>query len=331
MIHYSCYSNIGKLSIVVALLIVFNFAAHGQETDIKESLLRELAENACKCVDSISTYNRSRAEVDKDINKCIADRTSAYQLGAQLGSLEELTKGTGKKRSKKSTTITVNVNEESTEYKQYYYELERYMMENCSALRQKVASNDKQSEHSISDNAEALELYDKGLEKLNDQDWSAAIQYFEKAVVLDSGFAFAWDNIGICYRKLGKYDEAIAAYSKSLEADPSGIVPLQNIAVVYQYKKEYQLAIDAYNKLSAIDSSNPEVYYGLGHVYATNLNDMENGLRNMCKAYNLYIEQKSPYRTDAENIISVIYAEMKKAGKESEFRKILKENNITMD
>jgi hypothetical protein len=48
----------------------------------------------------------------------------------------------------------------------------------------------------------------------------------------------------------------------------------------------------------------------------------------MCKAYNLYIEQKSPYRTDAEKIINIIYSEMKKQGKENRFVEILKENNI---
>jgi hypothetical protein len=37
---------------------------------------------------------------------------------------------------------------------------------------------------------------------------------------------------------------------------------------------------------------------------------MKKGL-TICAAYNLYIEQKSPYRTGAETIINMIYGELK--------------------
>ncbi|MDG2433581.1 hypothetical protein, partial [Flavobacterium sp.] len=69
----------------------------------------------------------------------------------------------------------------------------------------------------------------------------------------------------------------------------------------------------------------------LGNVYALNLKEYEKGLDNMCKAYNLYVSQKSPYRTDAESIINMIYAELKKQGKETQFNQILKDNNITQN
>ena len=78
-----------------------------------------------------------------------------------------------------------------------------------------------------------------------------------------------------------------------------------------------------------MDSFNPEVYYGIGHIYTYYLNDYEKGLQNMCKAYNLYIKKKSPYRVDAEKIISTIYSEMKKQDKVDKFNEILKVNNIT--
>jgi tetratricopeptide (TPR) repeat protein len=116
-----------------------------------------------------------------------------------------------------------------------------------------------------------------------------------------------------------------------LAIDPNGVMPLQNIAIVYQYKKEYQHAIEAYEKLAELDKNNPEVYYGMGQAYAGGLMDMEKGLQNLCKAYNLYVDQKSPYRTDAETMITAIYAVMKKDGKEDVFNKILKENGISPD
>jgi tetratricopeptide (TPR) repeat protein len=132
----------------------------------------------------------------------------------------------------------------------------------------------------------------------------------------------------LCNRKLGNYDEAIEAYKKSLEIEPKGVMPLQNIAIVYQYKKEYDEAINAYEKLAEVDKNNPEVYFGIGHIYSSYKNDYEKGLDNMCKAYNLYVQQKSPYRTDAEKVIQTIYSEMKKQGNEKRFSEILQSNNI---
>jgi hypothetical protein len=51
----------------------------------------------------------------------------------------------------------------------------------------------------------------------------------------------------------------------------------------------------------------------------------------MCKAYKMYTEQKSPYRTDAEKIIRYIYSEMKKQNKTDTFNQILESNNINQN
>ena len=45
--------------------------------------------------------------------------------------------------------------------------------------------------------------------------------------------------------------------------------------------------------------------------------------------YNLYVEQKSPYRSDAETLINRVNKEMKKQGKEAIFNEILKKNHIS--
>ena len=106
-------------------------------------------------------------------------------------------------------------------------------------------------------------------------------------------------------------------------------MPLQNIAIVYEYKKEYDKALKTYERLAKLDKNNPETFYGIGRMYILGKNDFENGLDNLCKAYNLYIEQKSAFRADAEKVIQFIYEEMKKQGKEDKFKEILKKNNIS--
>lgn len=295
----------------------------------KEKLLAELSENSCKCIDSIRVSNKAKNDIAKEINRCITPQVGAYQLGVKLMNLDILNDTAVEKDGKKEINISLALDENSKEYKEVYYEIERYLMDNCKAIKDKIASNDKHGKKSLSEDPKALELYYKGVDESKSENHQKAIDYFEKAIAIDPEFAFAWDNIGISYRKLGNYDKALNAYKRSLEIDPTGLMPLQNIAIVYRFKKEYENAIAAYNRLAEIDKDNPEIYFGIGQIYAAFLNDYEKGLDNMCKAYNLYIKQKSPYRADAEQIIQLLYTEMKKNGKEDKFFQILKAHNIS--
>lgn len=319
------------LVIIISIFLYSNVISQETEKSDTKILLKELAENGCKCIDSIQVYNKSKIQVSKEINKCIDEQSVTYQLGSKLIKMNDLKGAAEKKEGKKQINISINTNEKSAEYKEYYYEMERYLMENCISLNEKIKNNEEQSNKSVSKNQNAIDLYSKGNDELKKENFKKAIEYFEKAVKLDPEFTFAWDNLGVSYRKLNNYDKAIESYEKSLKINPNGITPLQNIAVVYQYKEEYQKAIESYQKLAEIDGNNPEIYYGMGQVYAINLNDYEKGLDNMCKAYNMYIKQKSPYRTDAEKVINLIYSEMKKQGKEDNFNKILKSNNISQN
>ena len=303
----------------------FSQKAKKSETD---SLLKELAENGCKCVDSIVIINTSKTEIASKISDCINTQTGAYQLGSKLMKIDDAKDDAKIVDGKKQINISFNSDENSDEYKKYYYELERYMMSNCKSLNEKMASNEKLGAKSYTENKKAADFYSKGLDEAKKENTEKAVQYFEKAVKEDPKFAFAWDNLGLMYRKLENFDKAIEMYNKSLEIDPTGMMPLQNIAVAYIYKKDYTNAIKSYEKLAILDPKNPEVHYGIGNIYTNYLKEYEKGLDHLCKAYNIYIEQKSPYRTDAEKLIGISYREMKKEGKEAKFDEILEANNI---
>ncbi len=311
------------------MLVMFTFAMNGQDKQKidKKAFLKDFAEKACSCIDSIPTYNASNKELSEKIHDCIDKQVVSYQMISKIFEASEVKEDS----TKKTVNITINTDSDSEDYKRYYYKMERYLMKNCIALKRRIGTNNKKNEKSVSDNPEAVKWYNKGSVESENNHFEKAIKYYKKAVKLDPNFAFAWDNMGLTYRKMKKYKKAIMAYNKSLEIDPKGKTPLQNIAVVYVYTKEYDKAIEAYNKLAKLDNKNPEVYYGIGTVYFLYKKDNEKGLQNMCKAYNLYVEQKSPYRTDAEKIINHIYVEMKKNGKEKRFNEILKENHIAVE
>ncbi|HEY6142583.1 MAG TPA: tetratricopeptide repeat protein [Flavobacterium sp.] len=316
------------LLIIIAICFCSSGISQENKNEDSDEFLKIFAEKGCKCVDAISTYNKANEKVVEEINECIAKETETYQLGLSMQIDDQKGKSVGK-AGKKEPNVVVSTNKKSDDYKKYYYEIERYMMDNCKSLKEKMASSEKQRGKSYSDNPKAKDYYSQGLIEGKKENHEKAIEYFKKALEVDANFAFAWDNIGLSYRKLGDYGKAIESYNKSLELDPKGLMPLQNIAIAYQFKKEYQKAIDSFQKLAEIDKKNPEIYFGIGHVYAVNLNEYEKGLDYMCKAYNMYVEQKSPYRTDAEKIISYIHSEMKKEGKEGKFDEILKVNNIS--
>jgi tetratricopeptide (TPR) repeat protein len=228
----------------------------------------------------------------------------------------------------KDNNIVLDEDKNSPEYKRYYFQIERWLKDSCKSLNRAVASENSESATSYTKDAKAMDDYNTGIEWMKKENLQKAVQYFEKAVKRDEQFAFAWDNIGVCYRKLGKYDEALFAYNKSLEIDPTGITPLHNIPVVYQYQKKYDKALLAYENLQQRYPEDAEGYYGAGMVYLNNEQDNEKALHSLCKAYNIYIKTGSPYRVDAEKIISYIFSKMKADGKEKRFYEILKEHNL---
>ena len=284
------------------------------------TFLNQFAPKACSCIDSVDATEKDETKKMEAFSGCIDEQVGPYQLSQQLlGSLNG---------SEKDKVINVSYDKNSDLYKSYYFKIERWLMDSCATLKRAIATNDKQREKSFSNNPEAMTAYNSGVELLKKEKYADCIPFFEKAVTIDPEFAFAWDNLGICYRKTNNLSKAEEAYKASLKVDPRGKTALQNLAVVYQLQKRDDDAIITYKEILNHYPKDPEVYYGIGLVYFNNKKDWENALENMCKAYNIYVEQKSPYRSDAEQVINLIYAEMKKENKEDTFQKILKNNNI---
>jgi tetratricopeptide (TPR) repeat protein len=281
-------------------------------------MLRDYSTKACKCIDSIPMSQKDDKEKSAAIAECIDRQTIMYQ------SLMEIN------RSMKNGNLNVNVNLDkgSRIYREYYFRIEEWLADSCESLKKGLESHDKISEFSLSTDRLALDQYYKGIDFIKVENYKDALPWFEKAVKSDPNFAFAWDNVGYCSRRLENYDRALEAYQNSLAIDPKGKMPLQNIPIVYQYKKNFDKAIEAYNKLLKVYPEDPEGYFGIGRMYVLK-SDLEKGLDNMCKAYNLYVKISSPYRVDAQTIIASIYGEMKKNGQEELFNKILKDNHIS--
>lgn len=316
-----------RLTILIPIFICSLVFA---QKDTKKEVLKELSEKACQCADSITLFNRDKKDILQDVHGCIDKYTGALQISSLLSSAEDLAKTAPEVNGKKQINLNFNTNKKSQQYIDSYNELERYLMRNCESVKKATQVIETKTE-GLSKDATALEFYRKAIDASKKEDWKEAIENSEKAVEIDPKFIYAWDALGINYRRIGEYDKALNAYKKSLEIDPKGKMPLQNIAIIYVYKKEFQKSIDAYLDLDKVYPGDPEVYYGIGQVYFTSIKDDEKALDYICKAYRIYNDQKSPYRTDAESVMSSIYKNMKEKGKTEKFKEILKKNNMQFD
>ena len=294
-----------------------------QKSFSTEKFKVELAMRACNCIDSISVLDKSRLAVSAEIGECIKAVSGAYLLG------EAMSKAMFAKPDS-NNTININVSDNSSDKKQAYFEIERILMDSCSEMQELIAASDKENINSVSDNREALALYNDGMDAFKKKNFKQAAKLYNKALAIDENFAFAWDNLGLTYRYMQKYDKALAAYQKSLKVSPKGSMPLQNIPIVYEYMKKPEMALDAYNQLTRKQPDNAEGYFGKGRILAS-MGKTTPALHSICQAYNIYKKSNNPYRTDAEKIMAYLYTDMgkTKSGK-TKFYNILKQYDIKL-
>ena len=228
-----------KLSCLFIFFLSFIYSQNKNANLNSDELLKELSNDACLCIDSIPTTDVRTKIITSKINKCIDKVVGTYQIGSNLKNIHLSHK------ENMQIKIKLDTDKNSSEYKRNYKIIEEYLMVNCNALRETLATNDVLGDKSVSKNDEAVKAYRLGNAASKKENHKEAIDHYKKAIEIDPEFVFAYDNLGLSYRKLEDFDNAITAYQKSLEIDPNGKMPLQNIAVAYQYKKEYNKAIEA--------------------------------------------------------------------------------------
>lgn len=254
------------------------------------------SEDACKCITGIEA---GAENVNDEIQKCIKGSLVVF---------------------KDQKDVKVD----------RFKQVESVLVQSCAPLKELAFSENRKFKHSYSENVLAQLAYDDGMEYLQEGDVESAIEKFKKAVSIDDQFAFAYDNLGISYRKVKKYDEAIAAYEKSLEIYEEGRLPLLNIAITYNLNEEYLEAMNYYEKFIEIYSGDPEGYYGLGLIQYTQ-NQEEKGLDNLIHAYTIYTAQNSPYRADAAKKIGYMYKDLQNKDRLDLFHKIADKYNLKVE
>ncbi|MFZ0034786.1 MAG: trypsin-like peptidase domain-containing protein, partial [Sedimentisphaerales bacterium] len=70
------------------------------------------------------------------------------------------------------------------------------------------------------DSNNAQLFYQKGLKELWQENWSAALAYFQKAKEKNPQDSNAWFHIGYCYGQLGRWQEAMESFKQAIRINP---------------------------------------------------------------------------------------------------------------
>ena len=137
------------------------------------------------------------------------------------------------------------------------------------------------------------------------QNLVAAIDRFQKVISLDADFMKAYDNLGLCFEGVGKYEEAIAQYRhavelnrehnlnsawpsldlgallikldrldeaqpllrESLRFNPNFAEAHLQLGVLMEKHNEVTQAVEELNRAAALDEVDPQAHYVLARVY----------------------------------------------------------------
>jgi len=156
------------------------------------------------------------------------------------------------------------------------------------------------------DNLRAYDFYMRGRELLyqkGKKNTERAIEMFENAIALDSGFASSYAGLAEAYSAMYEwYDGNLAWLSKSIEInqnaltlDPSSLEAQFGIAMVYFHHRRFAESKRSLEEILKADSEFYPAYLRLGMI-AEHSNDLESALKYYRRAVKLKPYDEDPWR-----------------------------------
>jgi len=312
-----------SLFIVLISLSGFGFA--------QENQIEIVADDVCNKLEEVSLglpredrYTAIKESISSSILYNGIMKTLVYDTEKALDSLSKI------EEFKSNDTLHIATDGNVIIADENYDEIEEFLLRNCDRMKLLMTNDEASSEVSISDKKKARELYDKGLEAFEAENYEVAIKFYKKAIRKDNNFAFAWDMLGYSHRRLEQYEEAIKAYDESLKLDPKGRMPLMNKPIAYSLMGNIDEAIVGYKKFIDLFPGDPEGQYGIGRMYHIQ-GDYELALESTIQALIGYSKINSPYARDAEANLGLYYRELKEQGKLEIWDVFAKKHNINIE
>jgi len=110
-----------------------------------------------------------------------------------------------------------------------------------------------------------------------------AIDAYKKAILLNSKFSEAYNNLANTQKKISENENAVYNYIQAIKFDKTNFGAYFNLANLYRSEKKYEEAINNYNKVLEL---NPKFVEPMNNIGSINLilGNFENGLKYFKKA-----------------------------------------------
>ncbi|MEI8349080.1 MAG: tetratricopeptide repeat protein [Candidatus Omnitrophota bacterium] len=144
----------------------------------------------------------------------------------------------------------------------------------------------------------------RGVYSMLEDNTSAAIEAFKKAVEIDPNRDEAYYNLGYVYQSLNHYEEAITYFKKVIERNPDDEHALFEIGISLYSASNYREAIPYFEKLISQDPDNPELQALLGMSHRW-LGNREASNQYLGRARELFKEEGDDERAqEMDNLLS---------------------------
>ena len=108
------------------------------------------------------------------------------------------------------------------------------------------------------------ELVQLGEDLANDRHYDRALEYFNKAIEMNSENDFAWGDRGLMLDKKGRKNEALESFSRALEIDSSNSITWHNKGLTLLKLGKLAEGVECFNKAIEINEKYAKAWYNKG-------------------------------------------------------------------
>lgn len=92
-------------------------------------------------------------------------------------------------------------------------------------------------------------LIHRGMDKVKQKDFDAALEIFERVLAANPDIPEAWNNKGVTLYGLGRIEEAGESYDRCLALDPENLDALRNKGFLLRNQKKLEEALQVYDSV----------------------------------------------------------------------------------
>lgn len=162
----------------------------------------------------------------------------------------------------------------------------------CSVLGSKPKLRDSQAARApISE--ELSTIYSQGLKLLQQQQYSEALEHWQKMSEVWPDYPGIWSNLALAQLALELYAEAFTSNEQALTINSNFCPALSLSGLLLREQGQFKQAIESYQQAIDCDPKNPDNLFNLGILYDLYLQDLGQALNYYEQAQSLLGEQDS--------------------------------------